>query len=650
MTKKINPENDEVNLSELFAVIWANKLVIFMLVLIAIIISGYYSSNLEKKFTARAIFKIDYGDKGGFNVSKQLESLVSIAGSSSGKNKDTDALLERVEGRELILKVNESTSLHKDDYFNTYDPTPKKPSRLSNLKKFFIIQDLEAEKNITTETEQDAIIENLILKNYRKNVTFNETEAGAITVSVTHISPNKAADYANAFMEQIRQLINDENKTKQELRLSYLSETLADAIQEVETTQKNLTDFSLENSTQAKAMFMTGSLKLGDLRMEKRKAKEFNKLLSILVSLVETGNLDDDAYEALRSNHPLVDDVDFRRILGMSETVDDWTWPKIETIEAVNATLKERIKRLDVDIENIEENAKIFAASAEGLANIKRDAKIAEATYKIITQQVKTQALSAGFQPEIFQVFEYATVPLSPASPRIITLITLSALFTFIFGCVLVLINSLGRNVYYTQSALISDIGAKLSVKSNSIRRLSRKPIAKISSIVLKRRVVVADEIEVTLANQNLIYFLNKGGRLTSSGAARLLATQSSLSGRKVILCDITGESERDIADNSKESKGAFSVVKINDTMNILSDTKDVSFFTSANFTEILKDLLNNFDQVILCATNKDSTLGLMALKDFDPSVVLLAGLRSTKRSDIKKLTANQSVDILVYD
>ena len=125
---------------------------------------------------------------------------------------------------------------------------------------------------------------------------------------------------------------------------------------------------------------------------------------------------------------------------------------------------------------------------------------------------------------------------------------------------------------------------------------------------------------------------------------------QSSLSGRKVILCDITGESERDIVDNSKESKGAFSVVKINDTMNILSDTKDVSFFTSANFTEILKDLLNNFDQVILCATNKDSTLGLMALKDFDPSVVLLAGLRSTKRSDIKKLTANQSVDILVYD
>ena len=64
-----------------------------------------------------------------------------------------------------------------------------------------------------------------------------------ISISVTH-KPDNIADYANAFMEQIRQLINDENKTKQELRLSYLSETLADAIQEVETTQKNLKDFS----------------------------------------------------------------------------------------------------------------------------------------------------------------------------------------------------------------------------------------------------------------------------------------------------------------------------------------------------------------------------------------------------------------------
>ena len=195
-------------------------------------------------------------------------------------------------GREFILRVNESASLENDHYFNTFDPNPKKLTWVNSIKKLFNLQNSEEDQISARDEEKKALIENIIVGRYRKNVSFAETEAGAITVSVTHTIPKKAADYANAFMEEIRQLINDENKTDQELRLNYLSETLADAIQEVETTQKNLTDFSLENSTQAKAMFMTGSLKLGDMRMEKRKAVEFNKLLSILKTLVESDNLD----------------------------------------------------------------------------------------------------------------------------------------------------------------------------------------------------------------------------------------------------------------------------------------------------------------------------------------------------------------------
>ena len=49
----------------------------------------------------------------------------------------------------------------------------------------------------------------------------------------------------------------------------------------------------------------------------------------------------------------LDDDIDFRRILGMSETISAWKWPNIETIEAVSTTLRDRIKRLDIDIKNI---------------------------------------------------------------------------------------------------------------------------------------------------------------------------------------------------------------------------------------------------------------------------------------------------------
>ena len=55
--------------------------------------------------------------------------------------------------------------------------------------------------------------------------------------------------------------------------------------------------------------------------MEKRRVQEIADLLSVIESFIRSGNLDDNSYEALRSNHPLVDDIDFRRILGMSETI-----------------------------------------------------------------------------------------------------------------------------------------------------------------------------------------------------------------------------------------------------------------------------------------------------------------------------------------
>ena len=154
-------------------------------------------------------------------------------------------------------------------------------------------------------------------------------------------------------MKEIKLLVENESDLTQKLHMNYLSGTLADALQDMEKAQQDLNNYSLENSALAQEIFITDSLKLDELRMEKRKVVEIINLLSIIESLVKTGNLDDSSYEALQSNHPLIDDIDFRRILGMSETISSWTWPKLETIKSVVATLKDRSKRLDIDIKNM---------------------------------------------------------------------------------------------------------------------------------------------------------------------------------------------------------------------------------------------------------------------------------------------------------
>ena len=52
----------------------------------------------------------------------------------------------------------------------------------------------------------------------------------------------------------------------------------------------------------AKENFISDSLELDQIRMEKRKVVEIANLLSIIENLIKSGNLDSSSYEALRTN------------------------------------------------------------------------------------------------------------------------------------------------------------------------------------------------------------------------------------------------------------------------------------------------------------------------------------------------------------
>ena len=644
MSQNSNLKDDEIDLRELLAALWSHKLLITFFTVLSIFFAGYYAITAEKKFTAKSIFQIEQNNSSrGFNLSGELGALASLAGFSGVQaTSSADILLERATGREFIIDMQRKFSIDQDVYFNTYDPDYKDPLWKATIKKIIGWS--------KTELEKKAIIENNVLKNYRVNVVFELTGSGAIEISVTHIDPQKASYYANSFMEEIRKMVENESNASQALRLNYLSETLADALQDMEKAQENLKNFALENSAMAQENFISDSLKLDNIRMEQRKVKEIADLLSIIESFIKSGNLDDNSYEALRSSHPLVDDIEFRRILGMSETISAWNWPDIDTIDAVSATLNDRIKRLDVDISNIEENAQIYATSAEDLAKYTRDAKIAEATYTVLIEQVKSQTLAAGFQPDTFKVFEYATPPLSPSFPKRNLVLALGAVLGLFIGCALSLINSIRRGVYYTRSALLFDANSDLALRSKSIRRLSRKSIPEIMEWLSKRQTTVLDEADLKLAGKKFIYIMNSGGQLTASNTARLLAIQSAQSGRNVVLCDTTVQSEKEIKEESITEGYDFPIHNVKDGFNLIIGADGSSFFTSTTCNTTIKDLSKRFDQVFICTSKRNSQLGLMALLEFEPSLVMISGLRKTKKSDIKNIKARLPIDLLFHD
>ena len=166
----------------------------------------------RKKFTAEAIFQLDQNNS-STSMFQETYSLASIAGLTSGSRigSASEALLERMSGREFILAAIKNSALDDDPYFNNYSQNYSDPLWKATIKKLIGWQQ--------PDFDQKLLIENTMVNNYRGSVNFNRTEAGAIKISVTHTKPEKA-DYANKLMENVRLFVQKENETSQMARLS----------------------------------------------------------------------------------------------------------------------------------------------------------------------------------------------------------------------------------------------------------------------------------------------------------------------------------------------------------------------------------------------------------------------------------------------
>ena len=642
MSEKNYKTEDEVDLSELFASLWYHKIPIALITGMSVFLSGFYALTTEKQYTAIAVFDIEQSSSRGLSLGGELGALASIAGYGSPFNSGTDLLLERIKSREFILEANQTLALSDDKFFNAYNPDAKDPAWKTLIKNLIGWQ--------TPIRTKKLMVQEAVIKGYLESIAAFSTKAGAIQISVTHINPKLASDYANGLMELVREMIEDQDNTSKAFRLSYLAETLADALQDMEAAQSKLKDYALQNSAAAQENFLSGSVRLDTLRVEKREAEEFMTVLQRLEELIKLGNLNREAYKALKASSPIVDDVNFRRILGMSETISAWRWPSLETIQQVSDTLKDRSKRLDVEIADNEENAKLYASSAEELAKLTREAKIAEATFSVLTEQVKSQSLVAGFKPDTFKVFSYASPPLSPSSPKRNLILALGAVLGVFLGSALSIINAIRRGVYYTRRSIIADTQSLMALNSNRFKRIARLKSSGLPSALSNREINELDEAEVSLLGKHLVYFVDLEGKPTAAQTARLLAAQSSKSGKNIVLCDVSNQSDKEIEGHPTIVISDITVSKADGGFDILTDCDRASFFTTKNFKSTIESLLSAYDQVYISSDGKKSMAGLIALKPFDPSLVVLSRLRKTTKASIRKIVSMYPVSILFHD
>lgn len=476
--------DDEIDLKELALSLWAGKSIIFVFSLISTVFASAYAFSQKPEYTARSIFEITETNSSPA-LPSELSGLASLAGLNSTSN--SKGLFDRLVGRDFVVRLDQDVNLLDDGYFNPADIAA------STIKS----QAIDALKSLLSPGGSRTISqETLIGDNYEKvveayldNVSVTETSNGSIEVSVTHSDPSRAAAITNAIVQRAINETQSERIAEQRKQLSYLSGELAKALVEMDATKRAVAEFALANSLQVSGEFTQRSALMANLRDDLQKALEMSVGVAAVKNLLErepTPTIDD--YAQLRVQFPVVDDVDFRRLLGIPEALNTWKFPSLERLSTFANTLEDRSARIKRSIDELSLEAEEYAVSNERLSTLKREATIAEATYNVLMEQVKIQTVSSGYQSEPAKLYQSAVAHSAPSAPKKSLIAALGLILGSFIGAAIALVLHARKGIAYSSQAIAQALGHPPSKKmpiaskvkgtfESTLNKVSRLPL-----------------------------------------------------------------------------------------------------------------------------------------------------------------------------
>jgi uncharacterized protein involved in exopolysaccharide biosynthesis len=638
--------NDEIDLRELFFTLWAYKLIIAITCALGVVFSGYYVLNSDKIYRSYAIFKLDQEKSNGITLGGELGALASFSGLSGGINSSV-LPTDEVTGRIFIQSLDPNLNFQADPHFNTYNPNPIDPIWKSLIKRAIGWQ---KQSNNT----QEAIWQNIV-RAYSKNVKLNETENGSIRVAVTHVNPQRAAKIANAIMNKIITDSKNKKDTEQNIQLSYLSNTLAKALNDLEISQSNLKEFTLKNNALPLESFTAGSLQLDALREQFNRASELHEAVAALSLLLKNKTKNQSDYLELRQKFPIVDQVEFRRVLGQNEVISSWSWPELNSVNAVFDTLSDRKSSLQSKIYASQINAERSGLALDTFAKLEREAAVAEATYTVLIEQVKAQSMVAGFRPDKSVIYEYASASISPSAPNRNLILAIGTFLGLFLGAVLSLVLALRRGVYYSKNSLETGAQARLTASLKPLLPLRNKVLNDINTELLKKSHPILRDmaVEIHKSATTQVVMTSSQAKMTGNDLARALACYMQSETLKVAVIDFSSKTKKLDIDSDGLSFGPYVVAESTDHISILRPGGDLAAMELLSDKDFLKktQLLNStFDLVFLCADNSDAISLLNALEDQKMFHTTIARTKKTKSATILNMRSLLPIQGLIYD
>jgi hypothetical protein len=456
-------------------------------------------------------------------------------------------------------------------------------------------------------------------------------------------------------MDEIISTLKNKKNTEQDAQLSYLSNTLAKALSDLETTQSNLKQFALENSALPLESFAARSLQLDGLREQLSRTTELYDAVVALSSMLQNKTTDQKSYLALRLQFPIVDQVEFRRVLGQNEIISSWSWPEASSVDAVFDTLTERKNRLQSQINASQIDAERSGLALETYAKLEREAKIAEATYTVMIEQVKAQSMASGYRPDKTEVYEYASPSISPSAPKRSLILTLGAVLGLFVGTALSLALALHRGVYYSKNSLIAGAQAGITASVRTLLPVRNKSLNDLNTMLIKKPHPVLRDVAVEIHKSSAKQVVVTASRtkLTGNDVARALASYMQSDTVKVAVVDFSSRAKKLDIDLEMLSVGSFVVAESAGHISILRPDGDfaaMELLSQRSFWKNIQSLNSTFDLVLLCADNSDAISLLNALEGQKMFHITIAKTKKTKSTTLIHMRSLLPIQGLLYD
>jgi uncharacterized protein involved in exopolysaccharide biosynthesis len=601
MQDNIKPEiTDEIDLKKLFGIIWNQKIFIICVCVIGIFLGGFYALTTEKEFTSSSTFVIEKKSNQISSLS-EFKALTNITG-LGGSTTNSDIPIDEVMGREFIKKMDQKLNFKGDKFFYDNNPNNKDPIWKAIIKKLIGWQSPHHELN-------EKMWQN-ITEVYKKSVKLSNTNDGnAITVTVTHNDAIRSAEIANGIMQAI--LLNANLRSESELdeRLNYLSNSLAGALGDLEGAQQKLKTFTLENSALPLETFILKTQRLDTLRLDLNRASKIHGALTRILTLIDYETTSQTDYLLLREEFPIVDQVEFRRVLGQNEVISSWNWPNKVLAMSVFNTLTERQKRLEAQVLTAQFEAKQAGQNLEKYTSLVREAKVAEATYTVLIEQVKAQSMIAGYQPDMSQIFEYAAPPLKASTPNLKNSLIIGVILGLFLGCLLALMLAFYRGVYYSHSALIKGAQSTLNIESTPLIKTRRMSFSEITHHLPQTSLATLRELALKIHNtkNTIVVFTSLNSRLKGSNVAKALASYMQSDHLKIAIIDLSLNSNQINNKTKPLYDGLFTLIGKEANICILEPNnklKSIEFLGQRNFHTQIQSIHSDFDLIFLSADN----------------------------------------------